>query len=163
MRILVVVAVLAFAPITMAVQNQPSAAHKRQNAGQANPPAPVCVNYNCATQTDDSQKEAQGWHKFVAWPEGITVWAIFGTLAAIVWQTIATSRAATASEKALIASLRPKLVVKRLSLIPGKIEDVDGIPTLKDDPEWRIGCVIANIGGSRASITESDLTIMRLG
>jgi hypothetical protein len=50
-----------------------------------------------------------------------------------------------------------------LSLIPGKIEDIDGTPTVKDNLEWRIGCVIANVGEGTAHITESDLTINRLG
>jgi hypothetical protein len=42
-----------------------------------------------------------GWHKFVTWPEGITAWAVILTLAAIAWQSMATARAAVATENAV--------------------------------------------------------------
>ena len=43
----------------------------------------------------------EGWHKYVAWPEGITAWAVILTLVAIAWQSFATARAAVATEKAV--------------------------------------------------------------
>lgn len=163
MRIFVVAAILAFAPIAMAIQNKPSGTQNRKAAQQTNPAVPISVNCNCTTKKDDSKDKPQGWYKLITWPEGVATWALILTLGAIVWQACESRRSANISERAVIASLRPKLVVRRISLIPGKLEEIDGVTTLKDDHQWRIGCVIANIGGSNARITESDLTIKRLG
>jgi hypothetical protein len=110
LRIFVVVAILAFAPVTMTIQNQPSGAQDRKGAQQANPATPISVNCNCAAQTDDSKNKPQGWHKLVTWPEGVTTWAILFTLGAIVWQAIETRRAAQATVRytqSFIESQRP--------------------------------------------------------
>ena len=64
---------------------------------------------------------------------------------------------------ALIAAQRPRLLAKHVSLVPGKIEEVNGVRTLQDDHCWRIGCILANVGGSKAHIMESSLTVARLG
>lgn len=110
------------------------------------------------------------WHKLVAWPEGITAWLLLGTLGAIVWQAWETRRSAEASALAakvakdgLIAVQRPKVFVKWVFLIPGKPKDVGGTQILEDDHHWRIGCVVANLGGSKAEIIESNLTIEARG
>ena len=96
MRIFVVAAVLSLAPVTMAIQNQPSSAQDRQKAQQANPATPISVNCNCAAQPDDTKNKPQGWHKLVIWPEGIATWALILTLAAIVWQAIESGNATRA-------------------------------------------------------------------
>lgn len=85
------------------------------------------------------------------------------TLRKLERQTKATEDAADAARGALITTQRPKLHVKRISLIPGKLIDVNGTLTIQDDTRWRIACVIANLGGSRARIVGSNLTINRLG
>lgn len=110
------------------------------------------------------------WHKLLSWPEGITAWAILLTLGAIIWQAWETRRSAEASAIAakvakdgLIAVHRPKVVVKWVFLIPGKLKGVGGTQILEDDHHWRIGCVVANLGGSKAEIIESNLTIEALG
>jgi len=159
MRIFVVVAVLAFAPIPMAYQNQPSATPQRKNAEQANPPAPTYVNCNCTAQTDDSKNKSQGWHKFVAWPEGIATLALILTLGAIVWQACETRRSVNIAAQTLIAMRRPKLQVKWVFVIPDK--SITSRP--EDGNDWKVGCLIANVGESTAHIVESDLTIPDLG
>jgi len=92
----------------------------------------------------------------------LTVVTLAIAIAAIV-QAVAAKRAADVAQSSLIATQRPKLVVKHISLIPGKLVDVNETPTLQDDRQWRIACVVANIGGSTAQISESSLTIKRLG
>lgn len=72
-------------------------------------------------------------------------------------------RQTKATEDTLIQTQRPKIVVKRISLIPGRLAEVSGNPTLQDDLHWRIACVIANLGGSTARIVGSNLTLSRLG
>lgn len=61
----------------------------------------------------------------------------------------------------LIAMQRPRIEVKHVFLIP-KTMDKHGFPIVQNHG-WHIGCVIANTGGSKARISESDLTIKRLG
>jgi hypothetical protein len=41
--------------------------------------------------------------------------------------------------------------------------DANGAPALNTKSEWKIGCVIANTGGSKAHIEKSSLTIRQLG
>jgi hypothetical protein len=64
-------------------------------------------------------------------------------------------------EGQLIAMQRPRIEVKHVFLIPSTTVR-QGIATIQNH-EWQIGCVIANTGGSKARITESNLTIKRLG
>lgn len=45
-------------------------------------------------------------YALVAWPEGITTWAILFTLGVVIWQTTATSKAAKAAERTAEAALR---------------------------------------------------------
>jgi hypothetical protein len=64
---------------------------------------------------------------------------------------------------ALIATQRPRLLVKHVSFIPGKLVEVNGVKTFQDDRQWRISCIVANVGGSKAHIMESSLAVARLG
>jgi hypothetical protein len=92
MRIFVVTAILAFAPIAVAVQNQPSGPQDRKTTQQTTPAAPVAVNCNCTAQTDNSKNKPRGWHKLITWPEGVATWALILTLGAIVWQAVEVRR-----------------------------------------------------------------------
>src|ERR1700688_820926 len=150
-RVVFVLAVIVLAPVFVATQNQPSGAKKRENAQQTNPAVPITVNCNCASQAGDGKDKPQAWHKLVTWPEGIATWALIATLLAIMYQAILTHLSVRVARDALIASGRPTLEVKHVSL---------AIQSL-DDREWKIGCIVANVGGSGATIIETDLTISR--
>ncbi len=120
--------------------------------------------------SNDVKSEPPCWHKLLSWPEGITAWLLMLTLGGIIWQAWETRRSAEASALAakvakdgLIAVQRPKVVVKLVFLFPGKLKDVGGTQILEDDHHWRIGCVVANLGGSKAEIIKSNLTIEALG
>lgn len=142
--VLLVFAVVLLAPVFVATQNKPSRVGKRQEAQQPNPPIPVNVNCNCAAQTDESKDKPQGWHKLVTWPEGVATWALMLTLAAIVWQ-------AREARRAILLGLRPQLVIRGIA-----VSD-------EGDKGWQVECQIANVGGSKAKLTESNLTINNLG
>lgn len=63
----------------------------------------------------------KGWHKFVAWPEAITTWAILFTLGAIIWQAWETRKAAEAANRGMeIAKTkeRAKLLLRLEPLNP---------------------------------------------
>jgi hypothetical protein len=152
MRIFVVVAIFALAPVTVAIQNQPSGAQERKGTQQASPATPVSVNCNCTNQADDSKNKPQGWHKLVTWPEGIATWALILTLGAIVCQSIETRKAV----KAANAQIRMMKDKERARIV------VDGPPSklnLDDGPEWTEGMnvvysgtkiTIENLGGTNA-------------
>jgi hypothetical protein len=135
-----------------AAQNAPPSALSG-NVGEKQPPK----------QTANPERNLPVWYGFFRWPDGTTTWAIVLTLFAIAEQTRETSRSVAIAKAQVIASNRPKLVIRGMSLIPGKIVEVDGVPRLEEDPVWRIRFVIANIGGSRATVTESNLTMFELG
>lgn len=83
----------------MAVQHKPSgtqtATESQQNKKQSNlPAAPVTNNQATSYYEQPREDKAQGWHKFIAWPEGITAWLVVLTLGAIVWQAWETRKAA---------------------------------------------------------------------
>jgi hypothetical protein len=143
-RVVFIFAVVVLAPIFVTAQNQQSGAKSGQKTQEANPAVPISVNCNCTSQAADSKDKPQGWHKFVTWPEGIATWALIFTLGAIVWQAIETRRSVK-------TSLRPKLVIRGIAV--------------SDEGEngWFVECQIANIGGSKARIAESNLTIKHLG
>lgn len=82
-----------------------------------------CIDLSVSPAEDDScAKDAQNrkdyapwWSVLVAWPEGITTWAIILTFAVIGWQADETRKAAEAgllNAQALINSERPWVLVK---------------------------------------------------
>jgi len=85
------------------------------------------------------------------------------TLRYIKTQTTLLNQYVKATDRIAIATLRPKLLVKHVSLIPGKLVEVNGAKSLRDDRQWRISCIVANGGGSKARIMDSSLTVARLG
>jgi hypothetical protein len=158
-----VILVISFAPIAISSQEQGTAREGQRETQQSSPGNAVTTNQSSTNYKQTSEAKTDGWRKFVTWPEGIVTWAIILTLGAIIWQAIETRRAANASERAVIATLRPKLHVKHVWLIPGKLTDVKGNKTLERDTQWRVGCTIANVGESAARVIDSSLTIGRLG
>jgi len=115
--------------------------HKTQavSSKQSDCPESISVDsYNHFDQTDDGRTpQPPDWHRFVAWPEGITTWAIILTLVAITWQSFETHRAATASRDAASAALlqanhtvvseRAWVLVERIALTSGGIDRPEGI------------------------------------
>jgi hypothetical protein len=59
----------------------------------------------------------------------------------------------------LIAMQRPKLQVKWVFVIPDK--SITNRP--EDGHNWRVGCLVANVGESKAEVVVSDLTIPDVG
>jgi hypothetical protein len=152
MRVFVVIAILAFAPVAVAIQNQPSSAQDRQKAQQANPIAPISVNCNCTAQTDDSKNKPQGWHKLVTWPEGVATWALLFTLGAILWQAVETRRSVKLATKALIIDFRPKIIIRSIKLNPPDTASYDQRGVMN----WDILINVTNIGGTEAKVRKYE-------
>jgi hypothetical protein len=102
LRIIVFLAALALAVPTMSQPLKPTgqqdARRSQRDAKLANvPPTPITNNQATIYYEQPRENKPQGWHKFFAWPEGITVWAIMLTLGAIIWQAWETRKAAQAA------------------------------------------------------------------
>jgi len=115
----VITMLLAFAVPPMPGEHQPRSQQRAsQSQGHANqpdlPPASVTNNQPTCYYEEHTSDKPQGWHKLIAWPEGITTWAIMLTLGAIVWQTWETRKAAKgAGESAAAAIIQTKTMKDR--------------------------------------------------
>jgi hypothetical protein len=89
------------------------------------------------------------------------VLAIVGiiTCCVIGWQSWETRRSADAAKTIAISTLRPKLIIRGVALLPGRYVEIAGERKVEDDLVWQIECLIANIGGTTAHVTESNLTV----
>jgi hypothetical protein len=102
LRNVILLSVLAFAVPTMPGQQKPTGqqdARKSQHDTKQTdaPAAPVTNNQATSYYEQPRENKPQGWQKFVAWPEGITAWAIMFTLGAIIWQAWETRKASEAA------------------------------------------------------------------
>src|ERR1019366_33903 len=61
---------------------------------------------SCAKDAQNRKDYAPWWNVLVAWPEGITTWAIILTFAVIGWQADETRKAARAAEKQAVLMKR---------------------------------------------------------
>ena len=103
----------------MADQYKPSSSNAAQQsqkkAEQPTPPTSTMTNNQPRSHNEQSSEEkSQGWYKLIAWPEGITTWAILATLGAIIWQSVETknaARAALLNAQVLINSERPWIMI----------------------------------------------------
>jgi hypothetical protein len=94
-------------------------------------------------------KTEQTLYSFFRWPDGVTTWAIILTLWAIAEQSRDTRRA-------VIASLRPRVILRSAFPSEGTMIPTVGVPDAKP---WRVDFVIANTGGSRAYISKRSFAI----
>jgi hypothetical protein len=97
-RLAVVVVYLSLTVTANAGQQKTPAADHERDANQLPPIVSNQTNNPVASQQGSkAEDKPQGWHKLVAWPDGITTWAILFTLGAIIWQSSETRRAASAA------------------------------------------------------------------
>jgi len=76
----------------------------------------------------------------------------------IYLQTIETRKAAEAAKLAAIATLRPKVKIRGIAIIPGQIVRVAEQDEVQS---WQIKVGFANSGGSGANVVASNLTITK--
>lgn len=183
MRIVPTIVILL--TVLSVIQGQTKAAHPPSNAAHPKAFSAPSVEAAPCTQTvvqqqtpqyqsDGAGDDSQSTLVFLFSKKQLTntVLAIIGTLGIVLglctlWQikgqTDAIQRQVSIAKDALIASQRPRVTIKHVSLVPGRlVADKDGQKFLQSDNQWSIDCILANIGGSKATITKSNLTIMHV-
>jgi hypothetical protein len=107
-------------------------------------------NISSADECQDPKSYMPWWYVLLAWPEGITTWAVLATGFAIAWQSYETRRSVQAARTQaahMIVSERAWLII-RSSM-------VDYVPKHFDD-QWRFWWVIENTGDTPARIIETQ-------
>ena len=103
------------------------------------------------------------WYLLVAWPEGVTVWALLATLAAIVYQGYQTRRAADAAAESSDAAFRQIQMMKdkERARIEVKATGLEVQHEAGDSWNLKAGIEIRNVGGGRAYVRRgaADLVI----
>lgn len=101
---------VAIGTITLLTYEEHKASDKYQRDCQSHVSAVSSArNSDNSYRTDECQDPKQympWWYVLIAWPDGITVWALLATLGAIVWQAVETRRAATGAINAAEATQR---------------------------------------------------------
>jgi len=94
-------------------------------------------------------------------PEWWLVVVGFFTLVLIWWQAKKTAEATEAMHKNITLQFRPRLQVRAMILISGDYVPVAGQSLEQEEEgEWKIEYIVANIGGTPAYVTESNLTLV---
>jgi hypothetical protein len=107
-------------------------------------------NIFIADECQDPKNYMPWWYPLMAWPEGITAWALIATGFAIAWQSYETRQSAQAARKQaehMIASERAWLTIR--SSMAGYV------PKHYDD-QWRFWWIIDNTGDTPARIVETQ-------
>jgi hypothetical protein len=96
---------VVIAAITLVAYEEHKASDKYQRNCQSHVTAVSAArNNDNAHRTDECQDPKQympWWYVLIAWPDGITVWALLATLGAIVWQAAETRKAAEATQRSI--------------------------------------------------------------
>jgi hypothetical protein len=108
-------------------------------------------------KSDDKSTEPKSYFSRLVTPENFNQWVLcFVGIAGIIVAvcTVKTiQRQTKVFHGQLIAMQRPRIEVKWVYLALKN----------EDDAEYPVGITLANVGGSRAQITESNLTVKKLG
>ena len=147
---IVVIVAISFAPITMAKQQQATAKERQRETQQPAPAVTITTNESCTHYEQKREDKPQGWHKLVAWPEGIVTWAIILTLGAIIWQSSETRRAAIAANRAIEIQISKERARLKIG-----VEDISPMSRQNNAPFSNIAlCWLHNHGATVAFIDD---------
>jgi hypothetical protein len=111
--------------------------------------------HSCAKKAQSRKDYAPWWNILLAWPEGITTWAIISTGFVIAWQSSETRKSAQTARDTFLSTQRPRIVVRTpyFSENTGTFGDQSNGITAFSDLKGQV--YIANIGGTKATIKET--------
>jgi hypothetical protein len=119
----------------------------------------VCAIVFVTWRQQNTAASGPCWHMLLSWPEGITGWAIIATLIVIGWQSYETARSADIANRTLLSTMRPRLIVRHISIHRGTKISTIGVP---DADPWRIDFDVVNVGQSTARIKQHNFTSNRI-
>lgn len=144
----------------------PDAKSRRSNeASDSKGVSPVTVINNCNSATQAEQKANsgpdRGWPVWGNIPDAVLAFVGTLTLLAVWRQSVETGRSAKAAEESaraarngIILAYRPRLTIRGIQLA-----DLGSI--LTNDKPTKIKYVVANNGGTEATVTQSNVTANR--
>lgn len=114
----------------------------------------------CKHERDSGQNYLPWGYILVAWPEGITVWAIIGTGFVIAWQSNETRRAANAAQTSADAALKTvqAMIDSERPWVIAHMEQSKG-PCLLDNGNVRFTWTVKNVGKSPAKLIEAGAMV----
>lgn len=138
---------LVFAIVLVTCKNQYTAQQYQADGQENSLPASVPLAHGSESKdrTKTGYSTPSCWQILLAWPQGITTWAILFTLFVIGWQSWETARAASAAERTtahLIASERAWILVAGVNLTAGASDAPEG------DMQVFVQCSAKNEGRS---------------
>ena len=146
-KYLIGVAVIFGCAVFVSHQYQHARSQCSKECEQVNPRSipPPPATKNCNECEQNAERHLPRWYRLFGWPEGITTWAILLTLLAIGEQTHQTRRTADLTERTLIATFRPKVILRSVEIRLGETpENPRSQPALE--------LLFVNIGGTEAKV-----------
>jgi hypothetical protein len=137
-------------PILATAYQKTSRLDSKQNQNGGNTNITVTDDHSSQKESQQCADKPQGWHKFVAWPEGVTAWAVILTLVVLGIQTNEIRKSVRAAQNSIALQFRPKLSIRAIKL--------DVLQTLKSKDAaaiWRL--VLANVGSSIAYVHHTTI------
>lgn len=166
LKLILAIAVVVGAIVLVTYEeHKASDKYQRDCQSHVSPISPPRNDNNGQSQNEcqDPKKYMPWWYVLIAWPEGITVWAILATLGAIIWQSNETRRAADATmDSANAAYGSVTFAEAQWQLIRDKerarieIKTADGLNLERiEGGFWHLKATIRirNLGATRAYIT----------
>jgi hypothetical protein len=127
----------------MAAQKQPASDEKTRQGQQSLTATIAANNHPTGLDQQCGDDKPHGWHKFIAWPEGVATWAVMFTLGAIIWQSYETRKAAEAANRGMETSKTKERAKLLLAIAPLR-------PVVGAIPEAKLR--ITNVGESSAIV-----------
>jgi hypothetical protein len=138
-------------PMMAADYQKASNQDTKQSQNQGNTTITVTDDHSSQIESQQRADKPQGWHRFVAWPEGVTAWAVLLTLVVLGIQTNEIRKSVRAVQNSIVLQFRPKLSIRAIKF------DVSQTLKSKDAAAiWRL--VLANVGSSIAYVHATTIT-----
>lgn len=105
LKVLAYLALVFFAICLVSAQQQSISKEHDKRADHQAPTATAVNNKSCNCEDQpEAGERPKWWYKFVAWPEGITAWALIISVGVVAYQTREIRRAAQAAENSARAA-----------------------------------------------------------
>jgi hypothetical protein len=158
-----IVVTLAASAIVVVTRRQRTAAQKYEAARESRCAVTFPLDSKqqdaCEHERDSGFNYLPWWYILIAWPEGISVWAIVLTGFFVGWQAYETRKDAKIAHATFVTQFRPKVIVRNISLNPTTSAEYDQI----GDGIWKIELTVLNMGETTAHIQKCEASLFLVG